>query len=331
MTSSVSLFDRVLSKNRSIGVRVLISLLLLLMPFVAAWLDGILGIIFQENSWRVLLVPPSIVIYIWSVAPRMARLGDEVVNTLRPLIEVDAEQIELTVQRSSYVPVRHEIIAIGIGIILGLLSASGSDFNNEAPWLQGYWFLASISMYGLLAWTVFGAITGTRLNAALQRLPLRIDIFDTRAFEVIGRQSLLIALVFIGGITLSFVLTIQPESIASYYFWIFYILMILITITIFFLNMHPTHQLMASEKKRELEKVQQIINNASHMLINQLEQDQQSDSLAIQINALAVYEARVQQTRTWPYNTAMLRTLTFSVFIPLASLGGKLLVDVVSK
>ena len=35
-----------------------------------------------------------------------------------------------------------------------------------------------------------------------------------------------------------------------------------------------------------------------------------------EINALVAYEERLKATSTWPYDTAMLRTLFFSVIIP---------------
>jgi hypothetical protein len=41
-------------------------------------------------------------------------------------------------------------------------------------------------------------------------------------------------------------------------------------------------------------------------------------ALAAAINAMAVYELRLQSPRTWPCDTAMLRTLLFSLFIPAA-------------
>ena len=48
----------------------------------------------------------------------------------------------------------------------------------------------------------------------------------------------------------------------------------------------------------------------------------------LEINALAAYDHRLQTADTWPYNTGMLRTLIFSVFIPAATILGKIAVDV---
>lgn len=39
-------------------------------------------------------------------------------------------------------------------------------------------------------------------------------------------------------------------------------------------------------------------------------------SQGIEINALVAYEERVLRTRTWPYDTTMLRALFFSLIIP---------------
>ena len=66
-----------------------------------------------------------------------------------------------------------------------------------------YWSATTATMFALLAWTIYVSIAGTRLTAALHRQPMQINLFDTAAFEAVGRQSLLLALVFVGGITLS--------------------------------------------------------------------------------------------------------------------------------
>ena len=37
-------------------------------------------------------------------------------------------------------------------------------------------------------------------------------------------------------------------------------------------------------------------------------------------NLLMAYEQRLREARTWPYNTAMLRTLFLSVLVPIATI-----------
>jgi hypothetical protein len=76
---------------------------------------------------------------------------------------------------------------------------------------------------------------------------------------------------------------------------------------------------LADAKKRELQVVQRHIQQAGRALIQRREESQDIGNLAAEIQALIAYDQRLQMTRTWPYNTAMLRTLFFSVLIPVAT------------
>jgi hypothetical protein len=171
-------------------------------------------------------------------------------------------------------------------------------------------------MFGLLGWTVYSAVAGTRLTAELHRQPLVVDLFDVRPFEPIGRQSLAISLAFVGGILLSVVFGLGFLDIFAWQNWLVYASLASFAVLIFFLNMRDTHRLLAGAKKRELETVQQRILQASRMLMDRAAGDESSGSLAAEINALSVYEDRLAAARTWPYNTAMLRALFFSLVIP---------------
>jgi hypothetical protein len=179
------------------------------------------------------------------------------------------------------------------------------------------WLVLSGSlMFGLLGWTIYAALAGTRLTAALHRQPLRIDIFNTKPFEPIGLQSLAIALVFVGGIALSMLFGLGQLDILAWQNWVLYVILIIVIVLVFFLNMRDTHRVLASAKRQELERVEGLILQGSRTLMDRIAQGESSNSLGEEINALATYEARVQGTRTWPYDTAMLRTLFFSLFIP---------------
>jgi hypothetical protein len=46
------------------------------------------------------------------------------------------------------------------------------------------------------------------------------------------------------------------------------------------------------------------------------ETSQDAGMLGAEINALVAFEERLLAASTWPYDTAMLRTLLFSVIIP---------------
>jgi hypothetical protein len=62
------------------------------------------------------------------------------------------------------------------------------------------------------------------------------------------------------------------------------------------------------------------VNSSSRRPAGLLEQGQPTGNLAAEIGARMADKRRLVSARTWPYNTAMLRTLTLSVFIPLATI-----------
>ncbi len=328
MDQSTSRIDRMLTKDRPLWVRLVVSLVFLLLPFVAVYLDGVLDEFIREGQWRFLLLAPIIILYIWFIAPVMSRGEAEVVRSFRPLVSLDDEDFSCLVDRESRVNPRYEWLAFALGAVLGLISAQTSGFDMGVSWSAFYWYLSLAFMYGLLSWVILGSVASTRLNAALHRQQLRVDILDSTQFEAVGRQSLLLALVFIGGITLSLVLTFQPGNLSEPSFWLTYLLLVLAVMLIFFLNMRPTHRVLTAARLRELEPLQQQINASCRELAQRLERNQETNSLPAEINALVAYEQRLLAARTWPYNTTMLRTLFFSVFIPLGSVLARLLVEV---
>jgi hypothetical protein len=136
-------------------------------------------------------------------------------------------------------------------------------------------------------------------------------------------------LVFVGGITLSlpFVAT-QPGALQQPMFWVIYTPLVAVPVIVFFLGMTPVHRVLAAAKDRELQAVQQRLQRLCRNLMEHLEGHQETGNLPAEINALAVYEQRLERARTWPYNTGMLRTLIFSVLIPAATVLAKIAVDV---
>ena len=319
MKQQTTIFDRIFSRERPVWVKISVSLLLLLLPFGIAFLDGHLDEIIAQGLVRLFLVAPVIIIYIWLISPVMSRQGDSVVRAMRPLVTLDDESFERMLSAATRVNPRYELAIFGGGVILGLLTAGGSAFGASNSLIKVYWILTTSFMNGLLLWTIFIAVASTRIHAVLHRQPLRIDIFDLSAFEPVGRQGLLLAMVFIGGSTISFLLSFQMQNIASLGFWTGYIIMVMISALIFFLSMRQTHRVLAAAKKRELEPVQQQIIRGSRELMRRIDESQATEGLAAEINALTIYEQRIQATRTWPYNTTMLRTLFVSVLIPLGS------------
>jgi hypothetical protein len=331
MDPKLSLFDRLLTRPRPIWVALLVSVTLLLLPFAAAMLDGRLSEFIYQGQWRVYLMAPTITLYIWLISPRMARVGAEVVTSLRPLVDLDDESFASLVNEASQINPLYEIVAFAVGAIFGIASALASGFGGNPFWLSLYAFISSGLMYGLLALAIYVSVAGTRLNTVLHRQQLRVDILDPAPFESVGRQSLLLALVFIGGITLSLLFILQVQNITSWEFWLTYLLLVLVILLIFILNMRPTHQLLAQAKENELAPLQKRINSSCRALLDLLDQDQDAGALSGEINALVAYEDRLGKARTWPYNTTMLRTLFFSVFIPFGSVLARLVLEFLSR
>lgn len=321
-----SIFDRFFSQKRPIWKTVLVCGIVLGLPFLGALLDGTLTEYTQEGIWRTVLFAPAITLYVWIISPYMTIAGDRVVKSLRPLVNLGDDDFEARISQAEKVEPMQEY-AVGIaGMLLGIVAISTS-FDWETSWVTLYWLFSSIIMYGILAWTIFIAVKSTRINAALHRLPMKIDVLNPDPFEAVGRQSLLLALVFIGGVTVSLLFTYSPERLDNVEFWVSNLLFVGFILLIFFLSMRPTHLLLAAEKKKVLDPVTRMVNEGFQELVQELSDGKDGGVLSAQISALVVYEERLKSARTWPYNVSILRTLFFSVFIPLMSILGRVMVD----
>jgi len=331
MEQHFSLFDRVISKPRPLKVLLGIAILLLLFLLIAVFLDGAVDEFTRTLSWRGLLIPPIIIIYILAIAPRMARMEKIVINSFQTITMINEDEYQETINKTAEIERHKEITAISIGIIIGIISALGS-MDGQFSWVNLYWLLTSITMYALLIWTIFVSIVSTRMTSTLLRHPLKIDPFNTTPFEPIGRQSLLIALVFIGGITISLIFVgLDVANLKQPIFWLVYIPMGLVPVILFFLTMLPTHHVLANGKAQELDSVHKQLHKNFRNLLQRMENNQDTKNTPDEIIALAVYEKQLKETRTWPYNTAMLRTLFFSVLIPVGTLVGRIIIEALAN
>lgn len=325
--SSPSLLSGLIGTQRRPWVMVLISLLLILAPIIAAWVDGFLDVFLAQSLWRVSLLPAAVIIYILVISPLLARREADVVEAFRPLVLIDDDDFDRLVSEATSPNRVAEASALGVGAAFGLAVGYSWLSDADALWLKVYLSLSAGLMFGLLGWALYASLAGTKLTRALHRQALRFDILDTRPFEPIGRQSLSIALVFVGGIALSFVFGLALGSIYEWENWLLYAVLLFVPFLAFFLNMRDTHRVLAEEKRRQLEAVERSIRLASRTLMKHIDQSERTGSLGADINALVAYEARLKAARTWPYNTSMLRTLFVSVVIP----GGAALAQAISE
>jgi hypothetical protein len=264
--------------------------------------------------------------YILLVAPLMVRVGEDVLGSLRPLVLLDNETYARVVANASNIPRLHEYLAVAAGMSIGFIWTILSS-EDRLSWLSLYWLLANGAMFGLLVWTIYLSIADTRLISTLLCQRLKIDIFDITPFGAVGKQALASAMVFVGGILLSLIFGADAQSVQYIEFWILYIPITSVPVLIFFLQMRPTHQVLAAEKRRLQEELKPHIHKRILRLESSLEQDNLPAQLSAEFNALTNFEQRLQNTQTWPYNTAQLRTLFFSVLIPAATMLLRLLLE----
>jgi hypothetical protein len=328
---SPPLLTGLFSSQRPLWVTFCVSILLIVAPLGVSCLDGILPDFFSQGYWRPSLLPSAVIIYIVVVSPVLARGEANAIEAFRPIVLMDDDGFNRLVNETSRLNPVGELVTFGAGAAFGLWVGQGWLSGANVFWLRLWLCLSGGLMFGMLGWAIYAAVGGTQLTTQLHRQPLRIDIFNTRPFEPIGRQSLIIALVFVGGIALSMVFGVTLGSVFDWENWVLNILLLLVPIGAFFLTMRDTHSVLVAAKKRELETVQQNIHQACRTLMKRIATHESSGTLAAEINALVAYEERIQAARTWPYNTGMLRTLFFSFVIPGGAAAAQVVFEIVVK
>ena len=317
MHAPASLFDRWIARPRKRWPGWAICVGLLCLPVVISVLQYGPSEALGQQGFRGLLIAPAVITYIFLVSPLLTRIADEVLVGLRPLLDVDDTDTRALLNPAETLRPGRERQVIVVGALLGVLQVLASNGDLPDSWQEAYWLLTTAALYALLGLVILESFAGTRLIAALHRRIRHVDPLDPRPFDAVGRQGLVSALAFIGGISVS--LLLMPEAIRRPEFWVVYIPLVMVPVAIFFLNMRPTHALLGRCKRDELRHVTQQVNASSRQLNDRLEKGQSTGSLAADIGALMAFERRLESARTWPYDTAMLRTLGLSVLVPLAT------------
>lgn len=289
--------------------------LYLFLPFGVAYVVGALPVVIGEGLWRIMLLASGLTVYNLLAVPVFTSLHDEIAASLRPLSHLsDAEYAALVAGAEERNP-GVEWIAFGIGLAAQVIIFGPPDTTQP---LDLYLFLSFLFMFGTLGWLVYRAVASTRLSRRLSRQPLDVDIFDIRPFEPIGRQSLLLSMVFIGGNIIGVVLVVRWEGFLKWESLIVYTVVLLITVFVFFFGMWPTHRLLSQTKKGHLQNAVDNIATAYRDLVILKVQNKATGEAESEVYTWTVLEKRLQATRTWPYNTEMLRTLVITVLTPIA-------------
>jgi hypothetical protein len=313
-----SLFDRTVARPRPAWATVLLVLLLCL-PTLAVVVNRGLANVFASTHARSLFTAPAVIAYIVIIAPVLSRMQPYVIRSLRPVILLDDQQLARVVLHSAAIPPLYEAIAIGIGLLLGVFLIGGVP-GPGLHWTIYIEIANDYAMCGLLGWLGLISIASTRVVRQVLRLPLAIDPLDITPFEAIGQQSLVIALAFVGGNILGYFLgSYGASALGDPRFWVLFGPLFLLPLAVFFLNMVPTQRVLSKARKRELADVVEELNIASRRLLQCRKAGEPTGNLAQEVNALATFEQRLRDARSWPYNTAILRALVFSILVQVAS------------
>lgn len=328
MNEALSLFDRYASRPRWPWLNFGVVALCAALPLAVARWEGGLATPLQV---RTVLTPSAIIAYILIIAPRLAIMEARVRDSIELLQaeasrDVDREGGSFRTPNPAW-----EIVAFAAGVLFSLLFGPSALLQNFS-WTGLTLVLAGGLMYGLMGVVIYGAINSTRAIDWLLKHRLSVDPLNVTPFEAVGRQSLALSLAFVGGITLSLLLSwVSAEVLRYWQFWAIYTPLTGITIIIFFLNMLPIHRLLRSARDAELRRVDGWLREGYAALVGEMEQGQDTRATAQRLSALSAYEARLQQARTWPYNTAMVRTVFVSVLVPGGTILGRLVLEAISR
>ncbi len=203
-------------------------------------------------------------------------------------------------------------MALGLAVNI-LFEPLGDDPSPMAV----YAYLSRIGIFGMFGWTFFVLPFGIKVTNELLNQPINVDPFDLRGFEPIGRQSLLLSLALLGGVLLSLLsASIQDRSL-----WVQYIIVyntsVIVIVFLLFWSMRTVHLLLAETKRRHLDELEGDIAQAYYDLKTRIADNRDTLAVATELNALVAAQQQLRETRTWPFDTAMVSTLSIAVLTPL--------------
>jgi hypothetical protein len=315
---SSSLFERTVARPRPLWATLVLILIVYLPTLAAAYALGLTDLAAEPQA-RSLLAAPTVIAYVLLLGPIMAPLESAVVSSLRPILLVEDGELARIVQRAETISLWKELVAIAVGLGFGILIVGAPPRGESWPW---YIVVATgYAMLGLLGWAGYMSIAGTRVVTTLLRLPLRVDPLDRKPFGAIGRQSLAMALAFVGGIIIGLFLgNYGAAALLNPRFWLLFLPLSLLPVLVFYLNMRPTHRLLSAARQVTLDQVQQQLRRSFPSLLESMQKGAPTGNLSWEVNALVAYEKELQEASTWPYNPAILRTLVVSVLVPTVTL-----------
>jgi hypothetical protein len=318
-------FERLVRAVQSISLwrKAVLTLLLLALPFGLAYLEGARATFINRDTWRTAYFPTVAMLYMIAVAPWIWWAEKEVITGLQPLITSERNGDEVLTYKGWWSSSWGDWCAFGLGLLVGLLLLISQPLPDLRYWAVRYWVATVLITCGAFVWLLYAAMGSARLTALLHHRILHEDPFDITPFEPVGRQGLVLAMIFVGAITLS-VLFLYGRTM----FWVWqdlviYAILVLATVLIFFIVMWPTHRTLRHAKQQELAGIQRLIGQTMRTLEARVAEGADTQSSVNEVPVLLTLEQRLKQTRTWPYDTEMVRTLFVTILAPLILAGAR--------
>jgi hypothetical protein len=297
-------------------LKLLIVLVLLGAPFALARLEGVQLSPPVRVNWRTAVFPVVAIGYLLAVTPWIWRTERKVADGLRPLVIGDPEHYGTLSSRVWWRSSLGDWMAFAIGFLGGISLISEWMMAGDWYWVERYVIATYLVLYGFSVWLIYVAVSSACLTALRHRYIQHEDPFDLTCFEPVGWQGLVLALIFIGGVAVSLFFADLRGFFSHWQTWVIYSILVLSALLVFFVVMWPTHRTLQRVKFQKLAEVQQAIGVVFQSL--QASTAGSADThLAIEFQTRIMQEQRLKQTRTWPYDTEMLRILFISVLTPL--------------
>jgi hypothetical protein len=173
-------------------------------------------------------------------------------------------------------------------------------------------------VYALIGYFVYSILSVTRLFSGMVPGTRRINAFDLDSLRPVAAWSLVIALYFVGGVTLS--LLTLPSLVVSLQVLVGYVPVTVAPVLVFFLSMRTVHEAMLEAKERELQIVRANLVAASEALAELPAEGSESrkKSLLDYVDCWAAYQKHIAALPEWPYTNDIRRNLALSSLLPVA-------------
>ena len=266
------------------------------------------------DFWRIGLQGPAIIIYILLIYPVMTRMGDNALELVMPLLDMDKKELEEMQSKYHSASRRGELISISAGAVFIFILTQPWKGTFELNIL--FLYITEIIMFSLLALLIYygfhNSMNITRINKNL-----KLDIFTVDALAPIARWSLGVSLAFIGGIVIS-ILFQTTENLMQWQIILIYLILVVSTIIIFFVSLWSTHMTILKVKRRELAFVETKLADACRKMTQKTAEDTSENGSALhyEVAAWGLYERRIRETREWPYNAGIIGQLVISIVSP---------------